>query len=89
MVFIALFFPSLKKLNSIITVTSGGHPMLHVTAAACGSALTPCRSRQHGLPMGQCLSELFVYKLYSMYCGSLLLVLLALRAVTGTGYLVS
>jgi hypothetical protein len=48
-----------------------------------------CRSRQHGLPMGQCLSELFVYKLYSMYCGSLLLVLLALRAVTGTGYLVS
>jgi hypothetical protein len=28
-------------------------------------------------------------KLYSMYCGSLLLVLLALRAVTGTGYLVS
>ena len=68
---------------------SGGHPMPHVTAAACGSALTPCRSRQHGLPMGQCLSELFVYKLYSMYCGSLLLVLLALRAVTGTGYLVS
>jgi hypothetical protein len=67
---------------------SGGHSMPHVTAAACGSALTPCRSRQRGLSMGQCLTELFVYKLYIMYCGTLLLVLLALRAVTGKGYLV-
>jgi hypothetical protein len=45
---------------------SGGHPMPHVTAAACGSALRPCRSRQHGLPVGQCLTELLVYKLYRM-----------------------
>ena len=45
---------------------SGGHPMPHVTAAACGSALKPCRSRHHGLLVGQCLTELLVYMLNNM-----------------------
>jgi hypothetical protein len=46
------------------------HPMSHVTAAACGgcSALRPCHSRQHGLPVcqGQCPTELLVFRMYSM-----------------------
>ena len=58
--------------------------MPHGTAAACGSALKPCHSRQHGLLVGQCLTELLVYSCTACYCAFLLLVLLAMRAVTGT-----
>jgi hypothetical protein len=56
----------------------------------CGSMQTPCHSRQPGLHMhpGRCPTEQRVYYLYKMcYLWQSILVLLALRAVTGPGLL--
>jgi hypothetical protein len=75
-------------------VLSGGHKLSHITAAACDRVLTPCCSRQHGLPahqLGECLTELLVHSIY-IGCTPcylrLLLVLLAVSAINGPDYLV-